>query len=131
MTVEEDLQISWLHCNICHRAFEGHNKIKHSGETIILVQSDLYFYFTSCGHFFCENCLRDDLKGFNGSNKQQCTCRICGEQSHAFKIHSTIPDKVSMYLKPPICLLEDSLSIMMVKIKAILELFYKQYFSFS
>lgn len=111
----EDLQISWLHCNICHRAFEGHNQVKQSGESLVLVHSDLYFYFTGCGHFFCENCLKEEFKGSSGNNKQQCRCRICGEQTQAFKIFSTISDKVSMYLKPPINLLEDSLSIMMVK----------------
>lgn len=111
MTIDE-FKLSWLHCNICHRAFEGHNQVKLSGDRIILVQSDLYFYFTGCGHFFCENCLKDDINRAINTVR----CKICGEQSQAFKIHSTIPDKVSMYLKPPISLLEDSLSIMMVQL---------------
>ena len=110
MTTEE-LQISWLHCNICHRAFEGHNQVKVSSDRIILVHSDLYFYFTGCGHFFCENCLKDEVTNRVNSTVR---CKSCGEQIQAFKIHSTLPDKVSMYLKPPISLLEDSLSIMMV-----------------
>lgn len=107
----EDLQISWLHCNVCHRAFEGHNQVKLSGDRVILVHSDLFFYFTGCGHFFCENCLKSDRQNSSSGNVR---CRICGEQTQAFKINSTIPEKVSMYLKPPISLLEDSLSIMMV-----------------
>lgn len=107
----EDLQVSWLHCNICHRAFESHNQLKLANDRIVLVHSDLHFYFTGCGHFFCENCLND---GSFGSNINNLVCRICGEKSQGFKIHATIPEKVAMYLKPPISLLEDSLSIMMV-----------------
>lgn len=107
----DDFQISWLHCNICHRAFEGHNQVKLSEGRLILSHSDLHFYFTGCGHFFCENCLQE-----NGQVRVQSSirCKICGDQSQAFKIQSTIPDKVAMYMKPPISLLEDSLSIMMV-----------------
>lgn len=107
----EDLQISWLHCNVCHRAFEGHNQVKLSGGRVVLVHSDLFFYFTGCGHFFCENCLKSARQSNSPGNER---CRICGEETQAFKINSTIPEKVSMYLKPPISLLEDSLSIMMV-----------------
>lgn len=113
MTVE-DLQIAWLHCNICHRAFEGHNQVKITDDRVVLVSSDLLFYFTGCGHFFCENCLKlsDNRQNISTSN---IVCKICGDPTQAFKINSTIPEKVSMYLKPPISLLEDSLSIMMVK----------------
>lgn len=116
MTVE-DLQLSWLHCNVCHRAFEGHNQLKQSGERIVLVQSDLYFYFTGCGHFFCENCISSELVQQRQSNTNvipDMKCRICGDRTQGFKLHSTIPEKVSMYLKQPISLLEDSLSIMIV-----------------
>ena len=110
----EDLQVSWLHCNICHRAFEGHNQVKLSGDHVVLVNSDLFFYFTGCGHFFCENCLKSERQGNLSGNIK---CRICGDQTQAFKINFTLPEKVSMYLKPPINLLEDSLSIMMVNLK--------------
>lgn len=114
----EDFQISWLHCNICHRAFEGHNQVKLSGDRLILSHSDLYFYFTGCGHFFCENCLQQEKAGGGGLERIQgnIRCKICGDHTQAFKIQSTIPDKVAMYMKPPINLLEDSLSIMMFQL---------------
>lgn len=115
----DDFQISWLHCNVCHRAFEGHNQVKLSGDRLILAHSDLYFYFTGCGHFFCENCLQE--KAGPGRVQNSIRCKICGDQSQAFKIESTIPDKVAMYMKPPISLLEDSLSIMMVLNEVILK----------
>lgn len=61
MTVDGlgELNLSWLHCNECHRSFGHHNRLSSSGgDGLRVLRSDLMFSFTSCGHFFCRNCVQ-------------------------------------------------------------------------
>lgn len=113
MTISEndELKLAWLHCNICHRAFDSYNSVRQSGTRIEILRSELLFFFTGCGHFFCTNCAN------NNNSTNASFCRICNEKTGFFPIEGFVPEKVSMYLRPPISLLEDSLSIMMVIIQ--------------
>ena len=54
----DELSLSWLHCNECHRSFEHHNRLSVAEDGVRVLQSDLVFSFTSCGHFFCANCVQ-------------------------------------------------------------------------
>ena len=59
MTRTQEINIAWLHCNDCHRAFENHNRIELlSDGRLQVIKSDLGFSFTGCGHFFCDNCIQ-------------------------------------------------------------------------
>lgn len=109
MTVSsnDELKLAWLHCNVCHRSFDSYNTVRQSGTRIEIIRSEQLFFFTGCGHFFCLNCA-------NNGQSSSSFCRICSEKTSFFPIEGLLPEKVSMYLRPPISLLEDSLSIMMV-----------------
>lgn len=84
----EDLNLAWLHCNECHRSFEHHNKLHVSRQPtaeantvgagqapLRIVKSDLKFAFTSCGHFYCEQCLKlhSTSEGFDRSSAVRAT----------------------------------------------------------
>lgn len=107
--------LSWLHCNQCFRSFEHHNRINFEAEddgpsnsgSGKIIRSDLIFSFTSCGHFLCHNCIQQ----FSTSHNLQCP--VCQESSVAtFPVDQDLHPSFLMYLKSPLSLLEDSLSIM-------------------
>lgn len=101
---QENSSLSWLHCNVCHRAFASYNQMRTVNDRLVLAHSSLRFFFSGCGHFFCENCIHE----------RERECKICHEQTSMFRIDGTVPEKVAMFLRPPVALLEDSLSVMMV-----------------
>lgn len=120
--------LAWLHCNECHRGFEHHNRLhintptsgqpSESTHAFRIVKSDLRFGFTSCGHFFCEQCFKMHSKatrfhpvGAGG----QFVCPFCKEPAAEYRLDGVVPKKLEMYMRPPIGLLEDALSVMMVQ----------------
>ncbi len=136
MTVpgDGDTGLSWLHCNACHRSFEHHNRVSSSGDEMRLLRSDLTFAFTSCGHFFCDNCIRQHSmacrkQGVAPAARQLHTltrlshvpavaanfvCSLCEGTAKTFAIESSVPKSLEVYLRPPTNLLEDSLGVMNV-----------------
>ena len=117
--------LSWLHCNECHRGFEHHNRLhvtstSNDSHSIRIIKSDLRFGFTNCGHFFCDNCFKLHSKcksqhlisnlGASGS----FVCPLCKEQAAQYYLDNVVPKKLEMYMRPPINLLEDALSVMLV-----------------
>lgn len=124
--------LSWLHCNACHRSFEHHNRVSCSGEEMRLLRSDLTFAFTSCGHFFCDNCIRQHSTALLRMERGAVTrgmltrpsnalavasnfvCSLCEGEAKTFAIESSVPKSLEIYLKPPTSLLEDSIGVMNV-----------------
>lgn len=111
----ELLAVSWLHCNDCHRAFENHNKLESSPDGRLLVtKSDLSFAFTSCGHFFCENCIETAVESGGGADGGRFVCKVCREAATRYKVEGRVPKNLEIYIKPPVALLEDAVGVMMV-----------------
>lgn len=110
MTKQDPLTLSWLHCNDCHRSFENHNRLESQSDgRLQIVKSDLLFSFTSCGHFFCENCVDGSTE--NG----RFVCKCCNEASTRYKVEGRIAKNLEMYIKPPVTMLEDAVGVMLVK----------------
>lgn len=109
MTKAETLHIGWLHCNDCHRAFENHNKLDTLDGRLLVSKSDLGFSFTSCGHFFCDNCIDQAREGGG-----RFVCKVCNESSTLYKVDGKIPKNLEVYIKPPVIMLEDAVDVMLV-----------------
>lgn len=108
MSKQEGLAIAWLHCNDCHRAFENHNRLETCPDGRLQVtKSDLSFSFTSCGHFFCQNCIEQATNG-------QFMCKVCGEAGTRYKVEGRVAKNLEQYIKPPMTLLEDAMGVMLV-----------------
>lgn len=117
-----ELNLPWLHCNDCHRAFENHNRLESlSDGRLQVTKSDLGFSMTSCGHFYCDNCIDQSSKSshieFNRvlfvAENGKFTCKVCKEPSNKYRVEGRVPKNLEMYIKPPISMLEDSLNVMM------------------
>lgn len=116
--------LSWLHCNQCFRSFEHHNRISFDLENPAsgkLIRSDLIFSFTSCGHFLCQNCIQQysiattttATNTITTPNSDLLQCPVCKEEKvETFPVDQDLQPSFLMYLKSPLSLLEDSLSIM-------------------
>ena len=105
---ENGSQLTWLHCNECHRSFEHHNRLSLAADCLRVMRSDLTFSFTACGHFFCETCIQQHTVG------GRLVCVICQGETEVFKVDNQVPKALDMYLRPPIVQLEDSISVMTV-----------------
>ena len=124
LSTELTKSLSWLHCNECHRGFEHHNRLhvtstSTDSHSIRIIKSDLRFGFTSCGHFFCDNCFK--LHSIYNQNVIPClgasgsfVCPFCKEQAAQYHLDNFVPKKLEMYMRPPTGLLEDALSVMLV-----------------
>lgn len=107
----EGSNLAWFHCNECHRSFQNHNRVQSVNSSLRLLKSDLTFAFTSCGHVFCENCIRAHTDGA----EQKFTCTVCRVHAHCYRLNgSVVPKKLEMYLQPPTTLIEDAVTVMMV-----------------
>jgi ABC-type histidine transport system ATPase subunit len=108
---EGELSLAWFHCNECHRSFQNHNRVQEANSSLSLIKSDLVFAFGSCGHTYCINCINAHETPDTG----KFTCLICRNNVKYYKIEgNVIPKRLEMYIKPPIGLIEDGLTVMMV-----------------
>jgi septal ring factor EnvC (AmiA/AmiB activator) len=104
---EELLDLSWFHCNECRRSFDNHNRTQLVSGSIRLLKSDLVFAMTSCGHAYCDACIRAHFE--NG----KFTCPRCRLIVHCYRLDTTaIPKKLEAFLKSPMGLLEEAMTVM-------------------
>lgn len=48
------------------------------------------------------------------AEKGRFVCKVCNDASQRYKIEGRIPKNLEMYIKPPVSMLEDAVSVMMV-----------------
>lgn len=109
MTGSDDTSsdLVWLHCNECHRSFSGHNNIQSVNGSLRIIKSDLTFALTSCGHVYCDSCIRAHYED------GRFTCPACQLNVHVYRLDtSAIPKKLEAFLKSPTGLFEEAASVM-------------------
>uniref|UniRef100_A0A914EJS5 RING-type domain-containing protein n=1 Tax=Acrobeloides nanus TaxID=290746 RepID=A0A914EJS5_9BILA len=90
--------MEWVHCNCC----------------FTLPSQNIKFYFTSCGHILCANCLKKD-----GTKTPKATesCRCCKKKANILEINRTLKPEIQMFFRNP----KDLASQYMQNLKSVID----------
>ena len=80
--------MDWIHCNSCH--------------AIATQCSNKTFHLTSCGHIYCNNCVKP------GNTKK---CLVCGNNYSMIQLNSDLKPEIKDYFKSPEDVLKRALEI--------------------
>ena len=82
--------MDWIHCNSCH--------------IIATVSNSKIFHLTSCGHIYCNSCIKPD-------NSKKCL--ICGNNYTIIQLNADLKPEIKEYFKNPEDVLKRALEIIM------------------